>query len=156
MNSTWRISFALILALCLLGLSLAACDKATGGEAESAEAETPSREATAEKHGKLDTAGEKAAAKKVGDAIGAGGAIRFEDVDGIGDQARIEADAGTLRIRKANLYLTLEADYGPKIPAPEDTSMDAIKKAMKEWRAKTAPRRKKAAVNLGRRVAEAL
>src|SRR3546814_20501525 len=64
--------------------------------------------------GKLDTAGKKAADAIVGSASGSAG-IQFEDVEGVGDEARfaLTVGAGDLHVRAGNLYFTASAYSGP-------------------------------------------
>lgn len=74
--------------------------------------------------------------------------IQFEDVEGVGDEARFEPSNGSLHLRKGNLLIDLSAFHGPKMPLPDKITSDTIMKAMNAWLQDTMDTRKKQAVAL--------
>src|SRR3546814_4203262 len=68
----------------------------------------------------LNARGEKAADAIMGKTSGSAG-IQFEDVEGVGDEARfaLTVGAGDLHVRVGNLYFTTAAYSGATMPMPE-------------------------------------
>ena len=75
-------------------------------------------------------------------------AINFEDVAGVGDEARVSSE-GTVYVRVDNLTFMVSAYKGPVAPRPDIKSTDmkqitaAVNKTKAEWASKTLPARKK-------------
>lgn len=74
-------------------------------------------------HESLDTDIRKKAAGSLMDAARAGtlGDVRYEDVPGVGDEARISSDDGTMRVRMGNVTFSLSAYKGAEPPPVEFT-----------------------------------
>src|SRR3546814_16289991 len=98
------------------GMSGAGVDRAMAGVKEKAASE-----------GKLDTSGKKAADAIVGSASGSAG-IQFEDVAGVGDEARfpLSVGAGRLHVTAGNLNFTASAYRGPRMQMPEKITGDVL------------------------------
>lgn len=129
------------------GMSGADVDRAMAGVKEKAASE-----------GKLDTAGKrKAADALVGSASGSAG-IQFEDVAGVGDEARfaLTVGAGDLHVRARNLYFVASAYSGPGMEMPERLTGASIMAADKQWRQDTMPQRREAAIKLAQAVVQSL
>lgn len=129
------------------GMSGADVDRAMAGVKEKAASE-----------GKLDTAGKRKAADAiVGNTSGSAG-IQFEDVEGVGDEARfaLTVGAGDLHVRAGNLYFTASAYSGPGMEMPEKLTGGSIMAADKQWRQDTMPQRKDAAIKLAQAVVQSL
>ncbi|HET7411207.1 MAG TPA: hypothetical protein VFJ18_00985 [Pararhizobium sp.] len=109
----------------------------------------------AEETGKLDTEAKKGAAKKMTGALASGG-LHFQEVEGVGDEARFGARFGTLYVLRGNLKLDLTAYHGPRMPVPETLSGGSIMKAAKAWQKETMPVRKQQSVELAKAIVEAL
>lgn len=84
--------------------------------------------------------------------------IRFEDVDGVGDEARLAltVGAGDLYVRAGNMNFTVAAYSGPAMPRPDKLTASSIMAADKQWRSETLPQRKEAAIKLANAVVESL
>lgn len=108
--------------------------------------------------GGLDSAGKRKAADVVADGAGGSGGIRFEDVDGVGDEARLAltVGAGELHVRVGNLYFIGSAYRGPGMQMPDKVTGASIMAADKQWRRDTMPQRKDAAIKLARAVVQSL
>lgn len=106
----------------------------------------------------LDSAGAKRAADAVAGLAGGGHGIVFEDVRGVGDEARMArtVGAGDLYVRVGNLNFVVAAYSGPPMPSPDSFDPGAIMAASKAWRAETLPERKRAATELARAVVASL
>src|SRR3546814_72425 len=129
------------------GMSGADVDRAMAGVKEKAASE-----------GELDTAGkQKAADAIVGSTSGSAG-IQFEDVEGVGDEARfaLTVGAGDLHVRAGNLYFVASAYAGPGMQMPEKLTGASIIAADKQWRRDTVPQRKDAATKLAKAVVQSL
>lgn len=103
---------------------------------------------------------DQATAASTGPAPGARAAADFQEIHGLGDQARIDTGNGDVHVRHDRLYFTLNAYYGPTmpevtpvpVPVPVPTSaMDA----RAEWLRNTIPQRRQAAMRLVRASVEA-
>ena len=134
-----------------------------GMSAEEAKAVVKEATEKAKKDPKVDTKIEKKAADMVGAAAVANTtAVRFEEVDGVGDQARVTARDGTLWVRTGNLTFNVSAYKGPKMPGIKFKKMDPksimaqSKKANADWMAKTLDQRKTQATELAQVVLGAL
>lgn len=110
---------------------------------------------TAEKSGQLDSKSKKMAAKKLGEGMAEGG-FEFEDVEGVGDQARYELTTNELNVRVDNLYLMLAAYKGPKMELPEKMNGASMKKAGTEFFKETRPQRLEASKKVAQAVVENL
>src|SRR3546814_10108766 len=62
--------------------------------------------------------------------------IQFEDVEGVGDEARfaLTVGAGDLHVRVGNLYFTTAAYSGATMPMPERLTGSSMLAANKKWR----------------------
>lgn len=84
-------------------------------------------------------------------------AADFQDVAGLGDQARIDTGNGDMHVRDGGLYFTLNAYYGPAMPKPAPvvpaplSAMDA----RAAWWQSTIPQRRQTAMRLVRVAVEA-
>ncbi|MDN5782667.1 MAG: hypothetical protein L0H23_11740 [Luteimonas sp.] len=105
----------------------------------------------------LDAARKKAAGALLGGTSGSAG-IQFEDVEGVGDEARfaLTVGAGDLHVRNGNLYFTASAYSGPGMKMPEKLTGGSIMAADKQWRRDTMPQRKEAAIKLAQAVVQSL
>lgn len=105
----------------------------------------------------LNSRGEKAAGAIMGKTTGSRG-IQFEDVEGVGDEARfaLTVGAGDLHVRVGNLYFTTSAYSGATMPMPEKMTGASILASNKKWRQDTMPQRKDAAIKLARAVVDSL
>jgi len=99
-----------------------------------------------EKSEQLDTDSKKSAAKGILASIGSK-AVHFEDVNGIGDEARVNDD-GTVYVRVGNLTFMVSAYKGPKAPPMDLQGVDLqqmaeiAKEHSAQWAAETATQRK--------------
>ena len=73
----------------------------------------------------------------------------FQDVDGPGDQARLNTANGDVHVRHGRLYFTLNAYYGPVMPKvmPMAVPPDALDTRAQWWQG-TIPQRRQAALQL--------
>ncbi len=108
--------------------------------------------------GSLGTAGKRGAADAVVGATSGSAGIRFEDVAGVGDEARfaLTVGAGDLHVRTGNLYFTVSAYSGPAMEMPERLTGASIMAADRQWRQDTMPQRREAAVALAQAVVQSL
>lgn len=108
--------------------------------------------------GELKGDGAREAAGAVTASVGSDRGIQFEDVEGVGDEARLAltVGAGDLWVRVGNLIFTVSAYSGPEMPMPDELSPGAIMSASKEWQKETMPQRKEAAVKLAKAAIAAL
>lgn len=81
----------------------------------------------------------------------------FQDVAGLGDQARIDTGNGDMHVRDGGLYFTLNAYYGPAMPKvmPMPVPASAVD-ARAEWWQGTIPQRRQAAMRLVRASADSV
>lgn len=82
--------------------------------------------------------------------------VQFEEINGVGDEARFESTNGTLYILHNNLMLTLTAYYGSAMPIPDAVSFEALNDAETEWTESTMEKRRNQAVALAKTVVDAL
>ena len=115
------------------------------------------REQAAEDGG-MDTAGKREAADAVVDSSGDSTGIRFEDVDGVGNEARLalSVGAGELHVRAGNLYFVASAYLGPEMQMATGMSAGSILAADRQWRRETMPQRRQAAIKLAQAVVQDL
>lgn len=108
--------------------------------------------------GKLDSDGERLAADAVVANSSDSAGIRFEDVEGVGDEARmaLTVGAGDLHVRAGNLNFTVSAYSGPTMPMPEELTYASMMSANKAWQQDTLPQRKQAAVKLAKAIVASL
>lgn len=85
-------------------------------------------------------------------AAGSARDIRFEDVAGLGDQARFDLRTGRMHVLYGNLYFDVAAYHGPKMPTPAAFDMETIGKASETWTQETMAERKAAAETIARAV----
>jgi hypothetical protein len=96
--------------------------------------------------------------------MGEMGGFSFEDVKGIGDEARESTADGELWVRVGNMTFITRAYRGDKMPTPKiemkagDTKayMKKMMAANREWTKKTLPERQKATRKLTRAIIEKL
>ena len=75
----------------------------------------------------------------------------FEDVDGLGDQARVDIRTGDVHVRRDRLYFTLNAYHGPVMPTvPRPPAVEGITDVREQWRRSTLADRRQAATDLVR------
>lgn len=113
----------------------------------------------------IDTKTKEQAVDKVGGALteltGSDG-IRFESIDGVGDEARLSLTDGGVWLRTGNLTFVITAYHGPVQPKPDLTGVGlqgmakAALAANREWVKQTMPKRKEDAVKLAQVVLKAL
>lgn len=129
------------------GMSGADVDRAMAGIKEKAASE-----------GKLDTAGKRKAGDAIAGSASGSAGIQFEDVAGVGDEARfaLTVGAGELHVRAGNLYFTASAYSGPGMEMPETLTGASIIAADRQWRQDTMPQRKEAAITLAQAVVQSL
>lgn len=84
--------------------------------------------------------------------------IQFEDVAGVGDEARmaLTVGAGDLYVRVGNLNFTVSAYSGPGMTMPTEMKPGSILAASRAWQKDTLPQRKEDAIKLGKAVAASL
>lgn len=108
----------------------------------------------------LDTELKKSTAKDVLNMVDSK-AVTFEDVAGVGDEARV-SDEGTVYVRVDNLTFMVSAYKGPTAPPPDFQGADMQqmveigKKHAAEWAIETAPQRKADGIRLAGAIVEAL
>lgn len=85
-------------------------------------------------------------------------AVTFEDVEGVGDQARLNTTTGDLHVRAANVLFVVNAFKGPRAPRPAAGGADAkaaierARKAHAKHIASTMDERRDLAVKLAKAV----
>lgn len=90
-----------------------------------------------------------------------GKAVTFEDVAGVGDEARV-SDEGTVYVRVDNLTFMVTAYKGPTAPPPDFQGADMQqmveigKKHAAQWAIETAPQRKADGIRLAGAIVDAL
>lgn len=108
----------------------------------------------------LDTESKKAAAKGLLNMVDTK-AVTFEDVAGVGDEARV-SDDGTVYVRVDNLTFMVSAYKGPAAPPPDFQGADLqqmaaiAKENAAQWAIETAPQRKADGVRLAGAIVEGL
>lgn len=108
--------------------------------------------------GGLDTVGKREAADAVVDSSSGSAGIQFEDVDGVGDEARLalSVGAGDLHVRAGNLYFVASAYSGPEMQMPTGMTAGSILAADRQWRRETMPQRRQAAIKLAEAIVQTL
>jgi hypothetical protein len=120
--------------------------------------------AEASKSGKLDTAAKQDAAAAMGAGMMGevgGGGIQFRDVAGVGDEARVNINDGTVWFRVDNMMAAVEAYHGPKMPRSTSTGdpvgmLAAIQGQAAAWQKSTLPKREQQSLALAKVVVKAL
>ncbi len=108
----------------------------------------------------LDTDLKKSTAKNLLSMVDSE-AVSFEDVEGVGDDARVN-DGGTVYVRVGNLTFMVSAYKGPKEPKPDMQGVDLnqmvaiAKESAAKWAIETAPQRKKDGIRLARAIVDNL
>lgn len=108
----------------------------------------------------LDTELKKSTAKSLLNRVDAK-AVTFEDVAGVGDEARV-SDDGTVYVRVDNLTFMVSAYKGPTAPPPDFQGADLqqmaaiAKENAAQWAIETAPQRKADSVRLAAAIVESL
>jgi len=108
----------------------------------------------------LDTELKKSTAKNLL-AMVENKAVNFEDVEGIGDEARVR-DSGTVYVRVDNLTFMVTAYKGSKMPKPDMQGVDLkqlvaiTKENAARWAIETAPQRKNDGIRLARVIVDNL
>ena len=118
----------------------------------------------AKENGKLEGAGKEKAAEAIGSALtnSMPEGVSYEDVPGVGDEARASKQNGDLYVRVGNATFTISAYAGKLyVPPPLDpndlkAAAKAQQKAAVAWEKETAPQRKEAAVKLAKLVVAGL
>jgi hypothetical protein len=110
----------------------------------------------AKKKEEIDSKDKEKAADHLADVVTPEGGINFEDIEGIGDQARANTTAGSIVIRVDNLNFEVSAYHGASMKKPEKTDLESIKKAIKQWEKDSLPDKKRAAKKLAPVVVENL
>jgi hypothetical protein len=105
---------------------------------------------------KLDTKNKKAAAEKVGSAVTPKDGMTYKDIDGLGDEARLDVNSGTMKVRVSNLFFNLKAFHGASMEMPEKLDSKSIQAAGKKWQQENLPLRREAAKKLAPVVVENL
>ena len=136
-------------------------NKATANRSsEEVQAELDQVAAALDRSDKLDTAVKKSMASTMLNAVGAE-PVSFEDVAGVGDEARAGAD-GSIYVRAGNLTFVVSAYQGPNEPDIDFSGMavkqilEATKQQSKAWASETSAQRKKNGVQLASAVVDAL
>ncbi len=121
----------------------------------------------AQGHEKIDTKQKKETAGKVVDLVGGmtpDEGFQYEDVPGVGDEARVNVGDGKVRVRLDNLTFAVTAYQGKRAPEPDFSqavgdsqkmvamAQAAAKRHMKE----TAPKRRQDATKLAKAIVAAL
>ncbi|MGY0632779.1 hypothetical protein [Luteimonas sp. A478] len=128
--------------------------------AEVDEAMDSLREQIRENDGAGRTGDDGAAAAEV--LLGAAGGssssgIRFRDVSGVGDQARMQVGTGDLNVLYGNLQFSVTAYHGESMPFPDDFSGAAgLMAASNAWMAEILPQREEQTIELARAALSAL
>lgn len=128
--------------------------------AEEVQAEMDELAGRLDKSEQLDTELKKSTAKGLLDTVDAK-AVAFEDVAGVGDEARV-SDDGTVYVRVDNLTFMVSAYKGPAAPSPDFQGADIqqmaaiAKENAAQWAIETAPQRKADGVRLARAIVDAL
>lgn len=108
----------------------------------------------------LDTESKKSTAKDLLKMAGAN-AVSFEDVSGVGDEARV-SDDGTVYVRVDNLTFMVNAYKGPTAPPPDFQGADLQKMVeigkehAAQWAIETAPQRKADGIRLAGAIVDSL
>lgn len=104
----------------------------------------------------LGTAAQKDAAESIGSGVKQGGGIQFQDVEGVGDQARLNTFDGTLNLQAGNLLIDLRSYYGPAMPIPDVIEPGTMMKVQKSWMQDTMEARETQSVKLAKIALDAL
>lgn len=113
-----------------------------------------------DKSEQLDTELKKSTAKSLLNMVGTK-AVTFEDVAGVGDEARV-SDDGTVYVRVDNLTFMVTAYKGPAAPPPDFQGADLqqmaaiAKENAAQWATETAPQRKADGIRLAGAIVEGL
>lgn len=108
----------------------------------------------------LDTELKKSTAKNLLNMVDIK-AVTFEDVAGVGDEARV-SDEGTVYVRVDNLTFMVSAYKGPTAPPPDFQGADLqqmaaiAKENAAQWAIETAPQRKTDGIRLAGAIVDAL
>lgn len=82
---------------------------------------------------------------------GAHGEAIFEDVEGLGDQARSDTRTGEVHVLRGRLYFTLNAYHGPVMPVPARQPLaETVVNAQAQWQSATLDQRRQASTELAR------
>lgn len=117
----------------------------------------------AKKADEIDSEAKAKAVDQVGGAMAGmvpDGGFQYEDVDGVGDAARLLAHEGNLTVLVGNMMFTVDAYAGPAAPKPDmsgagadtDKIMAIAKQANAEWMAQTRDQRKQQAIELAKAI----
>ena len=80
------------------------------------------------------------------------GGLRHEPVEGLADEAKIDNDSATIRIRSGNMIFYIAAYNGPRKPRTGTSNMEEIMAEERAWNGKVLPDRARAAIQLAREV----
>lgn len=128
--------------------------------AEEMQAEMDKVAGRLEESEQLDTDAKKSAAKSLLSAVDSK-AVTFEDVSGVGDEARVSND-GTVYVRVDNLTFMVSAYKGPEAPPPDlqganlQQMAQIAKESAARWAVETAPQRKADGIRLAGAIVDAL
>ena len=128
----------------------------TSKTAEEMQAEMESASGQLDNRKELDTELKKSTARNLAALISTK-AVNFEDLAGIGDEARIK-DEGTVYIRVDNLTFMVSAYKGARAPRPDMTGVEinqmaaVAKENADQWATQTAPQRRQDSSRLARAI----
>ncbi len=120
--------------------------------------------AKAKESKEVDTEVKEKAVDQLGDAVTGmfpEGGIKYEDVAGVGDAARVDENEGALTVLVGNMVFNVRAYKGPPAPPPDMSAMTSgdVKKMMKaskeasaKWMAETRDEREKLAIALAKAI----
>ena len=103
----------------------------------------------------LETGTEKETAKTLTGLFAAltpDGGLRHEPVEGLADEAKIDNESATIRLRSGNMIFYVAAYSGPRKPITGTSDMKEIMAEERAWNAKALPDRARAAIQLAREV----
>lgn len=96
------------------------------------------------------------------DGVGAEGFV-YEDVPGVGDEARMNAGDGNITVRIANLTFSVAAYQGTAMPTPNVQGLSDVKEIMRvvkaataAWQRETLPQRRQDSTKLAKAFARTL
>jgi hypothetical protein len=128
----------------------------TSKTAEEVQAELDSAAGQLDKQKELDTEIKKSTAKNLLAMVKAK-AVNYEDVAGLGDEARV-SDEGTVYVRVDNLTFRVTAYKGPEAPPPDMKGVEIKQMAAvaqentARWATETAPQRREDSTRLARAI----
>lgn len=76
--------------------------------------------------------------------------VEFEDISGIGDEARLDVNEGKLVVRKGSAIMNITAYSGPNMPKPEKFDVKSMTQLGKSWKKDILPQRKQQTLELAK------